>query len=164
MRVYLPLTTGMLASAIESGAVPTGGVLGYAVTPSLREWYAEGGTEELEYIALTHAARASLRLLAGHPSDVPRRVVLAADVPDGRAHPDAEADAAAVRIDGDVAFALVVSAHVDDRSATADVLAGVRALDAAGRGDDDAQFVVDSVEDHELQWFAAQEISLLLQQ
>ena len=32
----------------------------YAVTPALREWYAEGDAEELEYAALQEAARASL--------------------------------------------------------------------------------------------------------
>jgi len=42
------------------------------VTPTLREWYAEGDAEELEYAALMAAARASLRLLA-HASDAPPR-------------------------------------------------------------------------------------------
>jgi hypothetical protein len=163
VRVYLPLTHASLARLIATGQVGTGPLLGYAVTPSLREWYAEGDLEELEYVALTHAARASLRLLADEPSGSPRRLVLAADVADGRVHPDADADVAAVRIDGVVDLALVVSAHVDDPDAADDVLAGVRALDAAAAGNDDARFVVDSVDDHELQWFAAQEIASLLE-
>ena len=36
----------------------------FAVTPALRERYASGDLEELEYVAMTHAARASLRLLS----------------------------------------------------------------------------------------------------
>jgi hypothetical protein len=141
-------------------------MIGYAVTPSLREWYAEGDLEELEYVALTHAARASLRLLADESSGTPRRVVLAVDVPENRARPEADTDVAAVLLDGEVEFAAVVSAHVDgpdDDDAAADVQAAVQALAAADAGDDDARFVVDSVDDHELQWFAAQEIALLLQ-
>jgi hypothetical protein len=39
----------------------------------------------------------------------------------------------------------------------------VAALPAADAGDEDAQFVVDAVEDHELGWFAAQEIGPLVE-
>ena len=42
-----------------------------------------GDEEELEYVALTHAARASLRLLHSDPSAPHRRVVLAAEVNTG---------------------------------------------------------------------------------
>ena len=54
---------------------------GFAVTPALREAYASGDAEELEYAAMTEAARASLRLLAADPAAPPRRVVLAAEMP-----------------------------------------------------------------------------------
>ncbi len=37
------------------------------------------------------------------------------------------------------------------------------ALPAADAGDEDAQFLVDGVEDHELGWFAAQEIGPLVE-
>ncbi|MGM0356869.1 DUF6912 family protein, partial [Streptomyces sp. ECR3] len=36
------------------------------------------------------------------------------------------------------------------------------ALAAADRGDEDAQFLVDGAEDHELLWFATQEIPHLV--
>ena len=35
----------------------------HAVTPDLREWYAEGDEEELEYVAFTRAAQGALRVL-----------------------------------------------------------------------------------------------------
>jgi hypothetical protein len=57
----------------------------------------------------------------------------------------------------------VVSAHVDDRAAEDDVRRAVAALAAADRGDEDAQFLVDGVEDHELGWYAAQEIGPLVE-
>ena len=60
----------------------------FTVTPALREWYAQADLEELEYAALTHAARASLWLLLADPDAPRRRVVLAADVPDGQAGRD----------------------------------------------------------------------------
>ena len=57
MRVYLPLTVTMLRAAVAAGEVRS--VIAYAVTPGLREWYAEGDQDELEYTALTAAARES---------------------------------------------------------------------------------------------------------
>jgi hypothetical protein len=44
-----------------------------------------------------------------------------------------------------------------------DVSAAADALGAADMGDDDARFVVDGAEDHELLWFATQEIDTLLE-
>src|SRR5215469_10794655 len=82
MRVYLPSTLADLASALVAGEVGPAPVLGYAVTPALREWYASGDLEELEYVALMQAARASLRLLHEQTTAARRRVVLAAEVAD----------------------------------------------------------------------------------
>jgi len=45
----------------------------------------------------------------------------------------------------------------------AELADGVAALPAAAAGDDDAVFTVDSVEDHELAWYAAQELAVLVQ-
>jgi hypothetical protein len=163
VRAYLPVTLTSLARVIEAGQLEGPDLTGYGVTPSLREWYAEGDTEELEYVALSHAARASLRLLAVDADAPRRRVVLAADVPDGDVHALHGADAAAVLIATAVPLRYVVSAHVDDVEAATDVAAAVAALDAADAGDDNAQFIIDSVEDHELQWFAAQEFASLVQ-
>ncbi|MEU6381436.1 hypothetical protein [Streptomyces sp. NPDC046909] len=167
MRVYVPLTLSGLAEAYKTGELGSGPLVAYAVTPALREWYLSDDIEELEYAALNRAALASLRLLAADPEAVRRRVVVAVDVPDGAAHadPDRGLDPAAlgeVRVDGVVVLAKAAAVHVDASDAEADVTAAAEALDAADGGDDDAQFVVDGAEDHELLWFATQEIPNLV--
>lgn len=164
MRVFLPLTGTGLRDLLAAGAdatVPAD--VGYAVTPSLREWYVEGDQEELEYAATLAAARASLRLVAGRPAEgSARRIVLAVEVADGDARPDLSLDRAAVRLAAPVPVSAVVSAHVDDAAAEPDVRRAVAALPAADSGDEDARWVVDAVEDHELAWYAAQELDSLL--
>ena len=57
----------------------------------------------------------------------------------------------------------VESALVDDAAPPTTYAGRVAALDAADAGDDDAAFVVDGVEDHELGWYAAQEIGVLVE-
>ncbi|MFR9800153.1 DUF6912 family protein [Streptomyces sp. MS06] len=162
MRVYVPLTLPRLAEAHRTGELGTGPVVAYAVTPALREWCVSDDIEELEYVALNRAALASLRLLAADPQAVRRRVVVAVDVPDREAGPDPEGlDPAAlgrVRVTGAVPLAKAASVHVDAEDAETDVAAAARALPAADGGDGDAQSAVDGVEDHELLWFATQEI------
>ncbi|MFJ5529387.1 DUF6912 family protein [Streptomyces sp. NPDC093261] len=167
MRVYVPLTLSGLAEAYKTGELGAGPVVAYAVTPALREWYLSDDIEELEYAALSRSALASLRLLAADPGAPRRRVVVAVDVPDGTAaaDPDRGLDPTAlgeVRISGAVPLAKVAAVHVDAAEAEADVTEAARALPAAEDGDDDAQFVVDGAEDHELLWYATQEIPNLL--
>ncbi|MFJ5263485.1 DUF6912 family protein [Streptomyces sp. NPDC088387] len=167
MRVYVPLTLPGLAEAYKAGEVGAGPLTAYAVTPGLREWYVSDDIEELEYAALSRAALASLRLLAADPDAARRRVVVAVDVPDGTAtdDPDRGLDPDAlgeVRIAGAVALARAAAVHVDADDAEADVTAAAGAVEAAAGGDDDAQFVVDGAEDHELLWFATQEIPNLV--
>jgi hypothetical protein len=167
MRVYLPCTLPALAKAVEAGELGPAPLTGYAVTPALTEWYASGDTEELEYVALTEAARASLRMLAADRADgvaaAPRRVVVAAEVPDRAisAGVDLE-ERARVRLAEPVPLAKVASVHIDDLDATADIEAAIVALPAADGGDDDARFTVDGAEAHELMWYATQEIPDLL--
>ncbi|GAA0609191.1 DUF6912 family protein [Streptomyces crystallinus] len=167
MRVYLPLTLPGLATAHTAGELGPGPLTAYAVTPGLREWYVSDDMEELEYAALSRAAAASLRLIAGDPQAARRRVVVAVDVPDGAASadPDRSLDADAlgeVRIAGPVALAKAAAVHVDSDDAVADVAAAAEALGAADQGDDDARFTVDGAEDHELLWFGVQEIPSLI--
>ncbi|MEU1022725.1 hypothetical protein ABZ366_11675, partial [Streptomyces sp. NPDC005904] len=88
MRLYVPLTLSRLAEAYRAGELAPGPLVAYAVTPALREWYVSDDIEELEYAALNRAAMASLRLVAVDPKAARRRVVLAADVPDGAAVAD----------------------------------------------------------------------------
>ncbi|WP_037675261.1 DUF6912 family protein [Streptomyces griseus] len=167
MRVYVPLTLPGLAEAYKTGELGAGPLVAYAVTPALREWYLSDDLEELEYAALNRAALASLRLLATDPGAARKRVVVAVDVPDraATADPDRALDPAAlgeVRVAGAVPLAKAAAVHVDAGDAEADVAAAARALEAADRGDDDAQFVVDGAEDHELLWYATQEIPNLV--
>ncbi|MFJ8127937.1 DUF6912 family protein [Streptomyces hydrogenans] len=167
MRVYVPLTLPGLAQAHKAGELGPGPLTAYAVTPALREWYVSDDIEELEYAALSRAAAASLRLVAGDPGAPRRRVVVAVDVPDkdAAADPDRGLDAGAigeVRIAGAVALAKAAAVHADADDAEADVTAAAAALGAADQGDGDAQFVVDGAEDHELLWFGIQEIPSLL--
>jgi hypothetical protein len=167
MRVYVPLTLSGLAEAYPKGDLGPAPLVAYAVTPALREWYLSDDIEELEYAALNRAALASLRLLAADPEARGLRVVVAVDVPDRAAAPDPGRgpDPAAlgeVRLDGTVALSEAAAVHMDAEDAEDDVRAAVGALAAADGGDEDARSVVDGAEDHELLWFATQEIPDLL--
>jgi hypothetical protein len=163
VRVYLPATTTVLRSLVDDGVLP-GPHTVFAVTPELRSFYevsdAEADMEELEYAALLAAARASLRLIDIDPGAARRRVVIAADVPDSAVTPldDPDTDRGAARVDGDVRVADVASAHIDGEDAEDDVRAAVGVVLEADLGSDDAQFVVDQAEGHELAWYATQEI------
>ncbi|HJY67115.1 MAG TPA: hypothetical protein VJ254_10350 [Streptosporangiaceae bacterium] len=162
MRVFLPSTLPAVAQALLAGQVGPGPLPGFAVTPALREAYASGDTEELEYAALTEAARASLRLLAGDPAAPSRRVVLAADIPAEHVKPDPrDGEPARVTISQAVQLKDLAAAHMDAADADADVRSAVEALPAADAGDEDARFTVDGAEGHELGWYATQELSYL---
>jgi hypothetical protein len=165
--VYLPATTTVLRTLVDEGRL-SGSHTAFAVTPQMRSFYAvseaDADDEELEYAALLSAARASLRMLDVDPMAPRRRVVLAADVPDSAVdvrddpavHPDAEHGT--VSIAGDIAMNEVASAHIDSAAAEDDVRAAVNVVLEADLGSDDAQFVVDQAEGHELAWYATQEI------
>ncbi|MFF1696779.1 DUF6912 family protein [Streptomyces sp. NPDC058257] len=174
MRVYVPLTLSRLAEVYKAGELGPGPLTAYAVTPALREWYASDDLEELEYAALSRAALSSLRLIAGDAGAARRRVVLAADVADGAVDPgDPGAGTGTgtgtgalglgeVRVAGVLGWKKVAAVHVDAGDAEADVAAAVGALGAADQGDGGAGVLVDGVEDHELLWFATQEIPGLI--
>lgn len=167
MRVYIPTTLTGLAEAYKAGEVGPVPLDAFAVTPSLREWYVSDDIEELEYAALNRAAQASLRLLAVHPDVARRRTVIAVDVPDAqvRFDPDRALDPAAlgeVRLGKPVRLSEAAAVHLDADDAEPDVAAAASALGAADAGDDDAQFTVDGAEDHELLWYATQEIPNLI--
>ncbi|MGW5861781.1 DUF6912 family protein [Streptomyces sp. NPDC055239] len=159
MRVYVPLTLSSLAEVYKAGELGPGPLTAYAVTPALREWYASDDIEELEYAALGRAALSSLRLIAGDAGAARRRVVLVADVADGAVDPGDQGAGAdelgvgEVRVTGALGMKKVAAVHVDAEDAVADVAAAV---------DGDAGALVDGVEDHELLWFATQEIPGLI--
>jgi hypothetical protein len=160
VRVYLPATTTVLQRLLDEGRLEQPLTV-FAVTPELREHYPLSDTdEELEYAALLAAARASLRLMDVDPGAARRRVVLAVEVPDAAVTPieDDAADAGAARVRADVAMSDVASAHIDVSGAEEDVRAAVSVVLEADLGSEDAQFVVDQAEGHELAWYATQEI------
>lgn len=163
MRVYLPTTLAALGSALVAGQVGPAPVTGFAVTPALREWYVGGDLEELEYVAMTLASRASLRMLHDDASAPRRRVVLAAELPDAAiTATNGFGKPGEVTLTQPVGLDDVVSGHVDGTDAEADVEAASAALPAADAGDSDAKFVVDGAEGHELLWYATQELIYLI--
>ncbi|GAA2839624.1 hypothetical protein GCM10010441_75010 [Kitasatospora paracochleata] len=168
MRVYVPTTVRGLAAAHPDGALEESAA--YAVTPALREWYVSDDIEELEYAALNRAAQSSLRLLAADPQAPRRRVVVAVEVADSAVAPfpgdeyQDQASLGRVVLRGPVRLAKAAAVHADaaDTDVVADVTAAAAVIEAADKGDQDAQFTVDGAEDHELLWFATQEVPGLL--
>ncbi|WP_329107598.1 hypothetical protein OG792_04485 [Micromonospora sp. NBC_01699] len=157
VRVYLPATVPMLALLRKQGELPAGEA--HAVTPTLREWYAEGDEEELEYVAFTRAAQDALRLLREDPAAPRRRVVVSADLPAATVQrTEVELGSSTVRLDGPVPVAAVAAIHLDDDEAVEDVGLAVAVVSEALAGDPDAQFTVDGVEDHELAWYDISEL------
>jgi hypothetical protein len=68
-----------------------------------------------------------------------------------------------VRLPAPLSLTEVAAVHVDLAAAESAVSAAVAAVDAADLGDPDAEFVLGDVEDHELAWYAPQEIPFLLE-
>ena len=165
VRVYVPATVPMLRPAARArGCRPSGA---HAVTPALREWYAEGDEEELEYVAFTRAAQDALRLLHDDPA-APRRggLVVSADLP---------ARTRSVAVAASSAPATSRSARPVPRAVGRRPARGRRGRRGRGRGRGrrrggrgaepatrTPQFTVDGVEDHELEWYDATELDLLL--
>ena len=164
-QVYIPATLAMLQQLVTDGSLwPVNGTA-FAVTPTLREAYAEGDDEELADVALREAALASLRLLAADADAAPhtlppRRAVLAAEVDDVRYRPDL--DDAVVRVGAPVAIDHVIAAYVDNAGAEPAVIKAIEVIDAADLGDEDAELVVGDALDHDLAWYANQELPFLL--
>jgi hypothetical protein len=166
MRVYVPATLAMLARLVADRSMTAVNGTAFAVTPALRESYAEGDDEELAEIALREAALASVRLLAGAgdepPSELPpRRAVLVAEVDGVTVRPDL--DDAVVRLSAPIAIDDAIAAYVDNAEAETAVLAAINAVDAADLGDEDAELTVGDAQDFDLAWYATQELPFLLE-
>ncbi len=161
-RVYIPATLAMLHRLVADGELHPVNGTAFAVTPTLREAYAEGDDDELADVALRDAGLASLRLLGTDDSGLPRRrAVLVADVDDAKPRPDL--DDAAVRLREPVQLDRVICAHVDNAAAEEAVAAAIDAIDAADLGDEDAELAVGDAQDHDLAWYAPQELPFLLE-
>lgn len=161
MRVYLPATLPALRRLLDSGRLGDPPLPAYAVTAALREWYAAGDDEELEYAALSLAARASVRLLDADQDAPRRRVVVVAEADEVEAAP--RVGPAAMRVLSAVPLRRVQAVHVDDPAAVPDVTVAADAVVEADLGGDDAAFRLEQAEGHELQWYATQEIGPLLE-
>lgn len=160
----------MLQQLVADGSVRPVNGTAFALTPTLREAYAEGDDDELADVALREAALASLRLLAARGAGAaeassgslpPRRAVLAADVDDLTYRPDL--DDAVVRLPGPVPMEDVIAAYVDNAGAEEAVARAIEAVDAADLGDEDADLIVGDAQDHDLAWYANQELPFLIE-
>lgn len=164
MRLYVPLTLGGLADAYSAGEL-SAPLTVFAVTPALREWYAAGDEEELEYAAMAQAARASVGLIAADDTAVRRRVVLACEVktvpPAGG---DRELGDGRLNLSAGLPWSAVQAAHVDATQAIEVVTQAADSWDAAQKGDEDAVFALDACEGEELLWYATQEVPDLLKE
>jgi hypothetical protein len=156
----------MLRTLNAAGELSAVGDTAFALTPMLRESYASGTSEELEYAAMLEAARASLRLLEAELAEdpelvLPRRAVVAADVDGATLRPDL--DYAVVKLAGPVQMKQVAAIHLDTSDAEEAVRAAAAVVDAADLGDSDAEFTLGEAEDHELAWYAPEELPFLLE-
>jgi hypothetical protein len=163
VRVYVPATLAKLQQLVADRVLHARSGTAFAVTPTLREAYAEGDDDELADVALREAALASLRLMAGEGTSnlPPRRAVVVADVDGATPRPDL--DDAVVRLAGPLAYDDVIAAYVDNADAEAAVVPAIEAVDAADLGDEDAEFTVGDAQDHDLAWYAPQELPFLLE-
>jgi hypothetical protein len=62
-----------------------------------------------------------------------------------------------------VPFKVVAAVHMDTPEAEPAVRTAVAVIDAADLGDPDAEFALGDAEDHELSWYAPQELPFLLE-
>ncbi len=189
MRVYVPVTLAMLQRLVADESVQPVSGTAFAVTPTLREAYAHGDEDELADVALRDAALASLRLLADDTHDTAgssepdsagtaasddsartagpagtlptRRAVVEADADDVTLRPDL--DDAVVRVRGPIPLTKVIAAYVDNAGAEPAVKAAVEVIDAADLGNEDAELTVGDAQDHDLAWYAPQELPFLLE-
>lgn len=154
MRVYLPATVADLVDADRHGLPAR---RAHAVTAPLRAASPGESEEDLEVPAFYAAADASLALLTA--ADVPLRVVVSADVTAAEA-----ADGGVTEVDVPaVPWSAVVSLHVDDPDDGATVELVRRAVAAASADDDDAaEQAAGLVDEADLLWFDASELTTLL--
>ena len=145
MRVYLPAGPALLRELHESGRLAADPErTAYAVTPDVCAELGVGAEdEEAEYAVLAVAAADAVALVG----DVARRVVLVLET-------NATAgDGALVAVPHDVPLKRVEAIQVDD--------AGAEPLVRAARDGDESAVV--ALEDHDLGWFATQELGEVLE-
>jgi hypothetical protein len=156
-RVYVPSTLGRLRSIVTSDGIGPAPFVAHAVTDAVRDAWPDGTEEDWEYAVSSAAALSSIGLL--HDAEPARRVVIAVDVPAVR--PAGVDDPTVVEVDDVVPFRWIGAVLADAADALEDVTA---ARDALAAHDERADALAERCLDHELGWWAAQEIGDLLGQ
>jgi hypothetical protein len=156
-RVYVPCSITGLKEIVVAGGIGPVPVHAHAVTDEVRATVPDGAEEEWEYAVLNAAAQDSVGLLTD--DDPPRRVVVVAEA--GSVTPGS--DGSLVEVDEVVPLRQVVAVHVDGDDAAEVVAAARTAWVDAESGDAAAAAVVERCLDHELAWFATQEIGDLVE-
>jgi hypothetical protein len=146
VRLYLPATLVDLAPA--DGLRPTAA---HAVTPQLAAALPGEDDEALEFSALLAAADGSVELLAASPTAPRRRVVVVAEVPGAARDGVPGGPPSEVVPPVLVRWSEVVSLHVDEAAAEADVA-------PAASGDGDA---LERVAERDLLWYDASELDVV---
>lgn len=149
MYIFLPSTVPALAAFLDEGRSADAPLTAFAADPG-----PGSDSEEAEYEAMYAAAEESLRMLAADPKAPRRRVVLAAEMPDHIIEQQTRQADGVVRVSvqGTVPYKKLRSAHVDDEGVAADIADAVRDPTS------------DAAEDHELMWFAVQELRHLVEE
>jgi hypothetical protein len=155
-RIYLPSSITGLNEMLLSGGVGPVPLHAHAVTDDVRAALPDAAEEEWEYAVLNAAAQESVGLLT--EDDPPRRVVVVAEV--GSVTPGS--DGSLVEVNEVVPLRQVVAIHADGDDAAEVVAAARAAWHDAEAGDEAAVAVVERCLDHELGWFATQEIGDLV--
>jgi len=158
-RVYIPSSVEGLSNILLSGGVGPVPFLAHAVTGDLRSALPDADEEEWEYAALTSAAQDSLGLITDE--DRACRVVVVAEVE--TVMPVGEGEPSLVEVVDVVPLRNVVAVHVDSDDAQEDVSAAREVWQAAQEGDAAAVAALDRCLEHELGWFASQEIGDLVE-
>ena len=151
MRVYLPLTTGLLARALGQGGFDPGPAR--AVGPGVAEALGTGDEEELEYAVAQAAAQDALPLLTDE--DRPLRLVAALEVDRAERVPGEDPSLVTV---AELPLRRLAAVLADSSDAADDVAAARAALAAGAEEDDEA---VERCGGHELGWYAVHELELL---
>lgn len=157
-RVYLPCSARTLTAVVAAGGVGPPPLLAHAVTDAVRQALG-ADAEEQEHAAATAAAQAGIRLL--RDDEPARRVVLAVDVPTVRGGPSDAEDPTLVEVDDAVPWRRVAAVLADSADAEAAVAA---ARDALRAGSSDAAGLAERCLDHELGFWATQEVDVLLRE
>jgi hypothetical protein len=154
-RVYLPLSPRLLRETLAGGELGPAPLAGHAATPALEAALGTADEEELEFAAMTAASLDSVRLLT--TDDPPLRVVVAVDVTSA-ADATTDDDPGAVLVEHPVPLRRIAAVHVDSAEASATVAA---ARDVAP-GDAAEEDALGRCLGHDLEWWAASELSELL--